>query len=223
MLSWPALPRRFFGIGGGPSAGSRASSIGGGPSSSSVPCGARTADPRASSLVLPLDAGFAAMPPPAPDGTLAKCRPRSPDFGADAGRDPAVPRAGRFRPDLAAGRADRFAFGRDFERDAARALLLPFGRARDFTFFPEEARFFIFLGLLDLDLLLERFPAMNDSYVRRRTAPAFRGGIVIGAWASFKLAGVRGTRGPAGRSVLRASVREDGFVHRRRQQHVLEG
>src|SRR6267378_7483828 len=166
MLSWLAFPRRFFGIGGGPSAGSLASSIGGGPSSSSIPCGARTADPRASSLALPFDTGLAAMPPPAPAGTFARCRPLSPGLRAGAGRDPAPTRAVRLAPDLVAGRAerfafgrdaDRFAFGRDFEREAARALLLLFGRAEDFALLPEGARFFIFLGLLDLDLLLARF------------------------------------------------------------------
>src|SRR5207247_3868709 len=139
---------------------------------------------RASSLALPFDAGLAAMPPPAPDGTLARCRPRSPDFRAEVGRDAALPRVGRLAPDLAAGRADRFAFGRDFEREAGRAMPLFLGRAGDLALLPEEARFFIFLGLLDLDLLLERFPAMNDSYLRRRTRTAFRGGIVIGVRAS---------------------------------------
>src|SRR6266550_3327696 len=172
MLIWPPLPRRFFGIGGGPSAGSRASSIGGGPSSSSVPCGARTAAPLAPNLALPFAAGFAANRPPAPDGAFARWRA---GFWADGGRDTTLPRAGRLAPDLAAGRVadraagreDRFAFGRDFEREAARALLLLFGRAGDFALLPEEARFFIFLDPLDLDPLLERFPAINDSYFRR--------------------------------------------------------
>jgi len=74
-------------------------------------------------------------------------------------------------PDLDAGRADRFAFGRDFEREVALAFVLLFGRAADFALFREGARFFIFLGLLDLDLLLERFPAMNDSSLRDAPGP----------------------------------------------------
>src|SRR6266481_4938628 len=102
-------------------------------------------------------------------------------------------------------------------------MALFLGRAGDLALLPEEARFFIFLGLLDLDLLLERFPAMNDSYLRRRTRTAFRGGIVNGAWPSFKIAANAGkTAPPAGLSVLRAGVRENGFVDRGGQCHVIE-
>ncbi|TMQ55164.1 MAG: hypothetical protein E6K75_09750 [Candidatus Eisenbacteria bacterium] len=68
------------------------------------------------------------------------------------------------------GRAERFDFGRDERRDFARALerdfVLDFGRdeRRDFDLRAAEARFFIFLGLRDLDFLLERFPAMDRSF-----------------------------------------------------------
>ena len=68
------------------------------------------------------------------------------------------------------GRAERFDFGRDERREFARALerdfVLDFGRdeRRDFDLRAAEARFFIFLGLRDLDFLLERFPAMDLSF-----------------------------------------------------------
>jgi hypothetical protein len=68
------------------------------------------------------------------------------------------------------GRAERFDFGRaerfDFTRALERAFVLDFGRAerRGFDLRAAEARFFIFLGLRDLDLLLERFPAMDRSF-----------------------------------------------------------
>jgi hypothetical protein len=63
---------------------------------------------------------------------------------------------------MAGAGAERFGLERAFGLDLTRALALLFGRDADFGFrFAAEARFFIFLGLLDLDLLVERFPAMN--------------------------------------------------------------
>jgi hypothetical protein len=59
--------------------------------------------------------------------------------------------------------AGRFGLERAFGLDLTRDLALLFGRAADFGFrFEADARFFIFLGLLDLDLLADRFPAMNE-------------------------------------------------------------
>jgi hypothetical protein len=72
-------------------------------------------------------------------------------------------RAGRLAPDLGLGLADCFGFERAFGLDLMRDLALLFGRAAAFGFrFAAEVRFFIFLGLLDLILLPERFPAMNE-------------------------------------------------------------
>jgi len=94
---------------------------------------------------------------------------------AFAGRFAAVRWTGRFaaaRFDF--GRAERFAFtralGRDFARALGRDLVLAFGRDErpDFDLRAAEARFFIFLGLRDLDLLLERFPAMDRSFWREK-------------------------------------------------------
>lgn len=71
--------------------------------------------------------------------------------------------AGRLAPDRDLGRAACFGLERTFGLGLARDLALLFGRAADFGFrFAAEARFFIFLGLLDLGLLPERFPAMNE-------------------------------------------------------------
>jgi hypothetical protein len=75
----------------------------------------------------------------------------------------APPRAtGRLRVRAArlAGALDFARFFEDFfEPDLARA----FGRDRVDFRAALEAPLFIFLGLRDLDLLAERFPAMNDS------------------------------------------------------------
>ncbi|HYQ88576.1 MAG TPA: hypothetical protein VEU09_02995 [Candidatus Binatia bacterium] len=61
------------------------------------------------------------------------------------------------------GVAGCFGFERAFGLDSMRGLALLFGRAAAFGFrFAAEVRFFILLGLLDLDLLPERFPAMNE-------------------------------------------------------------
>jgi hypothetical protein len=69
----------------------------------------------------------------------------------------------RFAPALDLGREEeRFGLDRAFGLGLARDLALLFGRAEDFGFRLAAVRFFIFLGLLDLGPLLERFPAMND-------------------------------------------------------------
>jgi len=75
----------------------------------------------------------------------------------------AAARFGRFAPArFDFGRAERF----DLARALGRDLVLAFGRdeRRDFDLRAAEARFFIFLGLRDLDLRPERFPAMDRSF-----------------------------------------------------------
>jgi len=78
-----------------------------------------------------------------------------------AGRDVEAARAGRLAADFAAGREERFGLVRALVRALGRAL------ARDFEAllvrFAAEARFFIFLGLLDLGFLLDRFAAIKGS------------------------------------------------------------
>src|SRR2546426_8550811 len=218
MLSWPALPRRFFGIGGGPRAGSRGTPAAAGRSSNSRrPCGApRSEAPLAWNLDFPRNPGFAFRAAAFTPGGFTTPM----DLAARAGLGLAPLPAGRLVLDLEA-RAGRFAFGRDFgrvfERDFARA----FGRDLGLAFRrAEEARFFIFLGLRDLGLFPDRFPAMNDSssgdepfYFRWRHS-------------NWSLLGVQDwnevdvSRGRV--SVLRTSVRKDRLVHRGGELDVLE-
>jgi hypothetical protein len=75
----------------------------------------------------------------------------------------AAARFGRFAPArFDFGRAERF----DLARALGRDLVLAFGRdeRRNFDLRAADARFLIFLGLRDLDLLLERLTAMDRSF-----------------------------------------------------------
>jgi hypothetical protein len=113
------------------------------------------------SLPLPLTACLAATPRIAPAGILEILIPPS-TAPVDTGALD-LPLTARFAPAPDFAGEERLGLERTFGLDFGRDLALLFVRAEDFDFlFGEEARFFIFLGLLDLGLLLERFPAMND-------------------------------------------------------------
>src|SRR4051812_4418029 len=168
--------RRFLGMGGGPSEGSRGSSVAGGPSSSSsVPCDPRcAAAARASILALPRAAALAASclavallgtPRGAPAAILETLTP--PPMLLGRGDEVVVVVMGRLARALAAGLEERFALG----REVVRALAALLGRLG------AEARFFIFLVPLDLDLLLEGFPGIKSSWFETRPT-AIRGGII---------------------------------------------
>src|SRR5439155_1031001 len=162
MLSWP-FPRRFLGMGGGPREGSRVNAAGGGASSNSRRPWGAPAPPAASlDFFIP---SFAPTPAPRALATFDRLTPPPTCFsvGCLEARFAVVRWTGRFvaaRFDF--GRAERFDFARALERD----FVLDFGRdeRRDFDLRAAEARFFIFLGLRDLDFLLERFPAIDRSF-----------------------------------------------------------
>src|SRR2546427_5905406 len=136
MLSWFALPRRFFGIGGGPRAGSRGTPAAAGRSSSSRrPCGVpRSEAPLAWNFDFPRKPDFAFIAAGLTPGGFTTPI----DLAARAGLGLAPLPAASLVLDLDA-RAERFAFGRAFarvfERDFARAfgrdLGLAFRRAEE--------------------------------------------------------------------------------------------
>src|SRR5947207_9514122 len=165
MLIAPPF-RRFLGMGGGPREGSRSAAAGGPSANSRRPCDVPPLPPPALLALIP---SFGEAPPPAP-AIFGKLTPPPICFNAGCwetgafGARFAVARwTGRFlgaaRFDV--GRAERF----DFTAALVRDFVFDFGRAeRTDDFRATEARFFIFLGRRDLDLLLERFPAMNRSF-----------------------------------------------------------
>ena len=74
--------------------------------------------------------------------------------------------AARRALDLVARADDRFTFGRDLGRALERDFARAFGRDLGLAFRRVEGvLFFILLGLRDLDLFPDRFPAMKDSYL----------------------------------------------------------
>ncbi len=113
---------------------------------------------------LPFAACLAATPRTAPAGILEILIP--PSTAPEEADAFGLLRRTLFTPAFDFGRDERLGlegtFGLGLERAFARDLALFFGRAEDFAFRFAAARFFIFLGLLDLGLLLERFPAMNE-------------------------------------------------------------
>ena len=111
-------------------------------------------------LALPFMTGFAARVRVAPAGRREI--PITFALGREAGRGLETARSGRLA--FAAGRFAPFALGRALERD----LDARFGR------FEAEARFFIFLGPLDLAFLLDRFPAIKALLSEGHARPSVR-------------------------------------------------